>query len=75
MNPPGPSYHIIVYAKNSIQQLKLSNIQRDGFTIYYYYFYTHTNKLKGYYTIDEKNNNQWKIDAQDILPPLIKRVG
>ena len=36
---------IIVYAKNSLQQLKLSNIQRDGFTIYYYYFYTNTNKL------------------------------
>jgi len=64
-----------VYAKNSIQQLKLSNIQRDGFTIYYYYFHTNTNKLKIYYTIDEKNNNQRKIDAQDILPPLIERVG
>jgi len=54
---------IIVYAKNSLQQLKLSNIQRDGFTIYYYYFYTNMNKLKRYITIVEKNNNQWKIDA------------
>ena len=33
------------------------------------------NKLKRYYMIDEKNNNQWKIDAQDVLPPLIERVG
>ena len=46
-----------------MQQLKLSDIQRDGFTIYYYYFYTNTNKLKRYITIVEKNNNQWKIDA------------
>ena len=30
--------HILVYAKNSRQQLILSNIQQDGFTIYYYYF-------------------------------------
>ena len=29
---------ILVYAKNSRQQLILSNIQREGFTIYYYYF-------------------------------------
>ena len=65
----------IVYAKNLVQQLKLSNIQRDGFTIHYYYFYTNTNKLKRYYKIDAKNNNQWKMDAQDILPLFIERVG
>ena len=22
----------------------------------------------------KKNNSQWKMDAQDILPPLIERV-
>ena len=31
----------LIYAKNSRQQLILSNIQRGGFTIYYYYLYKH----------------------------------
>ena len=53
-----------VYAKNSRQQLILSNIQQDGFTIYYYHFYTNTNK---------QENTIRSMKMNNAHPPLIER--
>ena len=68
--------HHLVYAKNS-RQLILSNIQRDGFTIYYYYFIQKLITEKILYDWWKMNNNQGEMDAQDAqgtLPPFIERV-